>query len=64
MHDHVEALAGLRRDEMAREQIVLRFVYHERVLAACVSFAKPSLADRVRNIKEMKLVGRIGLSDQ
>ena len=30
---------------MAGEQIVLRFVYHERVLAACVSFAKPSLAD-------------------
>ena len=51
MNDDVEALAGLRRYEMTREQIVLRFADLERVLPTHVSFPKPLLADRVRNIK-------------
>ncbi len=64
MNDEVEALAGSRRDEIAREQIVVRFAYLERVLATLISFLKPPLADHVWNIKQMKLVGHLGLIDQ
>lgn len=64
MNDDVEALAGSRRDEIAREQIVVRFAYLERVLATHIPFPKPLLADRVRNIKQMKLVGHISPNDQ
>jgi len=64
VNDDVEALVGSRRDEIAREQIVLRFAYLERVLATRIPFAKPLLADGVRNIKQMKLVGHISPSDQ
>jgi hypothetical protein len=34
------------------------------VLATLISFPKPLLADRVRNIEQMKLVGHISLRNQ
>ena len=64
MNNDVEALAGSRRDEIACDQIVFRFAYLKRVRATRISFAKPLPADRVRNIKQVKLVGRTGLLDQ
>ena len=51
VNDDVEALVGSWRDEIAREQIVVRFAYLERVLATHISLPKPLLADRIRNIK-------------
>ena len=51
VNDDVEALAGSRRDEITRKQIVLSFAYLEGVLATRISFSKPLLADRVRNIE-------------
>src|SRR5450631_62417 len=57
-------LAGPRRDEIAREQVVVGFGCLERVLASRISLPKPLLADGVRNIKQMKLVGHISLSNQ
>jgi hypothetical protein len=64
VNDDVESLAGFRRDEIAREQIVVRFAYLKRVLATRIPFPKPLLADRVRNIEQMKLVGHTSPSDQ
>jgi hypothetical protein len=58
VNDNVEALAGSRRDEIAREQIVFRFAYLPRMLASRILLPKPLLADHVRNIEEMKLMGR------
>src|SRR5688500_18355911 len=63
VNDDVEALAGSRRDEIAGEQIVVRFADLERVLAASIALLKPPLADRVWDIEQMKLVGHPGLSD-
>lgn len=64
MDDDVKALVRPRRGEIARKQIVFRFAYLERVFATRITFPKPLLADRVRNIEEMKFVGHIGLSNQ
>jgi hypothetical protein len=64
VNDDVEALAGSRRNEITREQIVLRFAYLEGVLAAGISLPQPLSADRVRNVEEMQLVGDGSLSNQ
>jgi len=62
VNDDVDVLVG--PGEIAREQIVVHFAYLERVLATRIPFPKPLFAERVRNIKQMKLVGRIRPSDQ
>src|ERR1700682_1507783 len=64
VNDDVEALAGSRRDEMAREQVVVPFGDLERVNATRIPLPKPLLADGVGNIKQMKLVGHLGLRNQ
>src|SRR6202163_1963729 len=64
VNDDVEALTGSRRDEIAREQVVVRFGHLERVNATRIPLPKPLLADGVGNIKQMKLVGHISLSNQ
>ena len=64
VNDDVEALVGSRRDEIAREQIVGRFADLVRVLAIRIALPEPLPADRVRNIKVMKLVGHVSLRDQ
>ena len=63
VNDDVEALGGFRRDEITHEEIVFRFAYLERVLATRIPFPKPLFTDRVRNIKQMKLVGHISPGD-
>jgi hypothetical protein len=51
VNDDVETLAGIRRDKIACEQVVVRFAYLERVPATPISFATPLFADRVRNVE-------------
>ena len=64
VNNDVEALAGLRRYEITREEIVLLFAYLKRVLAAFISFTQPLLAYYVWNIEYVKFVGRTRLIDQ
>jgi hypothetical protein len=47
MEYDIEALAGSRRSEIAREQIVILFADFVRVLAVRVPSPQPLLADRV-----------------
>ena len=54
MNDDIEAFVRRRRDEIARELVVLGVADLERVLAAGIAFAKPLLADRVGNVEPMK----------
>ena len=64
MEYDIEALARSRRNEIAREQIVILFADLVWVLAVRVSSPKPLLADRVRNIQDMELVCDVGLGYQ
>src|SRR5262245_47403380 len=59
----IEALGRARRDEVPYEQIVVRFTCLERVLATRISLLKSPLADRIRNIEKMKLMGHPGFID-
>ena len=63
VNNDVETLAGLRRYEITREEIVLRFAYLKRVVAAFISFTQPLLAYYVWNIEYVKFVGRTRLID-
>ena len=64
MHDDIEALAGSRRNEIAREQIVILFADLVWVLAVRVASPQPLLADRVRDIQDMELVCDAGVRYQ
>src|SRR5215467_14311879 len=64
VNNDLKALGGSRRDEIAREQVVLCPGYLERVLAAPITFAQPLSADRVRYIEQVKFVCHSGIGNQ
>ena len=71
MDDDVQSLIGEWGDEMAafshglaHEQIICCFADLIRMRTALISLSQPLLADRVRNIQDMKLVGDVSLSYQ
>ena len=64
MDNYIEALIRTWRDKIAHEQIICRFVKPILMFIGLVTLSQPALADRVRNIQNMKLVSNISLSDQ
>ena len=64
VNDDVKTLAGARRDEIARELIVLGVADLEGMFATRIALPKPLPADRIGNIEVVEFVGDAGLCDQ
>jgi hypothetical protein len=60
--DNVEALVRRRKDKIAHEQVECRFADLIWVLTAFISLSQPLLAEHIRNIQDMKLVGDVSLA--
>jgi hypothetical protein len=52
LNDDAEASSGPRKDEIAREHIIIRFAYVERVLATRIAVKAESGSGRICTLEE------------